>query len=293
MYVVSCNTTRAVMRLGRCVAAVAPRSALLVAVVPRRLSSTTLPAHHSFYIDGKWVPPAQDVVPHHVINPATEQPIATIALGSPADVDAAVSAAQHAFPSWSETSREERLALLERLAAVYEARQGEVALAISSEMGAPIRLATRHQAAAGLGHLRQFVRVLRGFDFEQQLRADRPAEVLAHVPIGVCALIAPWNWPMNQVCLKVAPALAAGCTAVLKPSEVAPLSSLLFAEMAQPTCSKCPPWQCPSLPPVPPQGAPGGSGQLGTPRVRPSHGVPSHRLKGVSELPPKSPISPP
>ena len=215
----------------RAAAVVAPRSALLAAVAPRRLSSAALQAHHSFYIDGKWVPPVQGVVPHQVINPATEQPIATIALGSPADVDAAVGAAQRALPSWSVTSREQRLAMLERLAAIYEARQGELARAISSEMGAPIRLATRAQAAAGLAHLRQFVRVLRGFEFEQPLRVDRPAEVLAHVPIGVCALIAPWNWPMNQVCLKVAPALAAGCTAVLKPSEVAPLSSLLFAEM--------------------------------------------------------------
>jgi aldehyde dehydrogenase (NAD+) len=200
-------------------------------VAPRRLSSAALQAHHSFYIDGKWVPPVQGVVPHEVINPATEQPIATIALGSPADVDAAVGAAQRALPSWSVTSREQRLAMLERLAAIYEARQGELARAISSEMGAPIRLATRAQAAAGLAHLRQFVRVLRGFDFERPLRVDRPAEMLAHCPIGVCALIAPWNWPMNQVCLKVAPALAAGCTAVLKPSELAPLSSLLFTEM--------------------------------------------------------------
>ena len=162
----------------RAAAAVAPRSALLAAVAPRRLSSAALQAHHSFYIDGKWVPPVQGVVPHQVINPATEQPIATIALGSPADVDAAVSAAQRALPAWSGTSKEERLALLERLATIYEARQGEVAQAISSEMGAPIRLATRAQAAAGLGHLRQFVRVLRGFEFEQPLRSDRPAELL-------------------------------------------------------------------------------------------------------------------
>ena len=203
-------------------AAVAPRR------LPRRLCSAALQAHHSFYIDGEWVPPVEGVKPHQVINPATEQPIATIALGSPADVDAAVRAAQRALPSWSATSREERLAMLEKLAAIYAERQGEVAQAISAEMGAPIRLATRAQAAAGLAHLRQFVRVLRGFEFEQPLRAG---ELLTHEPIGVCALIAPWNWPMNQVSLKVAPALAAGCTALLKPSEVAPLSSLLFAEM--------------------------------------------------------------
>ena len=149
------------LRIGRsgarAAAAVSPRTALLAAVAPHRLSSprhlssapsSALPAHHSFYIGGKWVPPVQGVVPHHVINPATEQPIATIALGSPADVDAAVSAAQRALPAWSGTSKEERLALLERLASIYEARQGEVAQAISSEMGAPIRLATRAQAAA-------------------------------------------------------------------------------------------------------------------------------------------------
>ena len=168
------------------------RSRLAAAVVaprrlPRRLCSAALQAHHSFYIDGEWVPPVEGVVPHQVINPATEQPIATIALGSPADVDAAVRAAQRALPSWSATSREERLAMLEQLAAIYAARQGEVAQAISAEMGAPIRLATRAQAAAGLAHLRQFVRVLRGFEFEQPLRAG---ELLTHEPIGVCALIA-------------------------------------------------------------------------------------------------------
>jgi aldehyde dehydrogenase (NAD+) len=165
-------------------AALAPRR------LTRRLCSAALQAHHSFYIDGEWVPPVQGVEPHQVINPATEQPIATIALGSPADVDAAVRAAQRALPSWSATSREERLAMLEQLAAIYAARQGEVAQAISSEMGAPIRLATRAQAAAGLAHQRQFVRVLRGFKFEQPLRAG---ELLAHEPVGVCALIAPWN----------------------------------------------------------------------------------------------------
>ena len=152
-------------RSGALLAALAPRR------LPRRLCSAALQAHHSFYIDGEWAPPVQGVEPHQVINPATEQPIATITLGSPADVDAAVRAAQRALPSWSATSREERLAMLEQLAAIYAARQGEVAQAISSEMGAPIRLATRAQAAAGLAHLRQFVRVLRGFEFEQPLRA--------------------------------------------------------------------------------------------------------------------------
>lgn len=199
-------------------------------------TSALLPAHHSFYIDGAWVAPADRVVKHHVINPATEKPIATIALGSSADVDAAVGAAQRAFPAWSETSKEERLHYLERLAELYSARQAEMGAAISQEMGAPVSLARGAQTAAGLGHLRHFVRVLREFAFEEPLRPDSPADRLAHVPIGVAALIAPWNWPMNQVCLKAAPALAAGCTCVLKPSEVAPLSSLLFAEMVRPPC---------------------------------------------------------
>jgi len=183
-----------------------------------------------FYIDGAWVAPA---VPNQleVINPADETAFATISLGSAADVDRAVAAARAAFPAWAATSREERLAKLEKLAEVYERRSDEMAKAISSEMGAPITLATRAQARAGLGHIKAFIAVLKDFSFEHALRDDARNEHIIYEPIGVCGLITPWNWPMNQVTLKVVPALAAGCTVVLKPSEVAPLSAMLFAEI--------------------------------------------------------------
>lgn len=183
-----------------------------------------------FYIDGAWVAPA---VPNQleVINPADETAFATISLGSAADVDRAVDAARAAFPAWAVTSREERLAKLEKLAEVYERRSDEMAKAISSEMGAPITLATRAQARAGLGHIKAFINVLKDFSFEHPLRDDARNEHIIYEPIGVCGLITPWNWPMNQVTLKVIPALAAGCTVVLKPSEIAPLSAMLFAEI--------------------------------------------------------------
>jgi aldehyde dehydrogenase (NAD+) len=183
-----------------------------------------------FYIDGKRVPPAS---PHdfEVINPADETPFAVISLGSADDVDKAVAAARRAFESWSRTSREERLALLRALRDIYERRSDEMAKTISMEMGAPIRLAKLAQAASGLGHIEAFIRALEEFQFEHPLAPDKPDERILHEPIGVCGLITPWNWPMNQVTLKVVPALAAGCTVVLKPSEIAPLSSMLFAEM--------------------------------------------------------------
>ncbi len=183
-----------------------------------------------FYIDGQWVAP---VTPHDfdVINPADEQAYATISLGSPADVDKAVAAARKAFETYSETSREQRLALLEKLAEIYAARSVEMAETISAEMGAPITLATNAQAAAGLGHLKAFIRSLKQFEFGHALSEHAPTEYISHEPIGVCGLITPWNWPMNQVTLKVIPALAVGCTVVLKPSEIAPMSALLFAEM--------------------------------------------------------------
>ncbi|MEQ8397427.1 aldehyde dehydrogenase family protein [Thalassobaculum sp.] len=183
-----------------------------------------------FYIDGAWVAPvtANDLA---VINPADETAFATISLGSSADVDRAVAAARAAFAGWSQTSRDERLAKLESLATIYERRSDEMAKAISQEMGAPITLATRAQARAGLGHIKAFINVLREFEFEHALRDDARNEHIVYEPIGVCGLITPWNWPMNQVTLKVVPALAAGCTVVLKPSEVAPLSALLFAEI--------------------------------------------------------------
>jgi len=183
-----------------------------------------------FYIDGQWVAPA---TPHDfdVINPADEQAYAVISLGSPTDVDKAVAAARKAFETYSQTSREERMVLLEKLVEIYSARSTEMAETISAEMGAPMTLATNAQAAAGLGHLKAFIRALKEFEFGHALGEHAPTEYISHEPIGVCGLITPWNWPMNQVTLKVIPALAVGCTVVLKPSEIAPMSALLFAEM--------------------------------------------------------------
>jgi len=183
-----------------------------------------------FYINGKWTAPAvaKDL---DVINPADEQPFAVISMGSAADVDAAVAAARKAFATWSLTSREERIAWLERLTAAYETRINDMAQAISSEMGAPIKMALEEQAASGTGHLKAFMRALKSFEFERPLDEHNPNVRIAYEPIGVCGLITPWNWPMNQVVLKVVPAIAAGCTVVLKPSEIAPISSVVFAEI--------------------------------------------------------------
>ncbi|MEO5325997.1 aldehyde dehydrogenase family protein [Mesorhizobium sp. CC13] len=185
-----------------------------------------------FFIDGKWVAPAvaRELA---VINPADEQPFAVISLGSPADVDKAVKAAQRAFPAWSATSRAERIGYLEKLLAAYRRRMRDMAEAISAEMGAPMKLALESQAACGAGHIESFIEVLGEFEFEEPLNEKNPQERIVREPIGVCGLITPWNWPMNQVTLKVVPALAAGCTVVLKPSEIAPMSSIVFAEMME------------------------------------------------------------
>jgi aldehyde dehydrogenase (NAD+) len=179
-----------------------------------------------FYIDGKWVNPAAgtDLT---VTNPANEEPIATIALGSAADVAIAVAAARKAFASYSETSPEQRLALLRRIIEVYRAKSDEMAETISLEMGAPISLSRKAQVPAGLAHLAEAARVLEHFKFEEL----KGSTLMRKEPIGVCGLITPWNWPMNQIACKVAPALAAGCTMVLKPSELAPLSAYLFAQI--------------------------------------------------------------
>ncbi|TXL76705.1 aldehyde dehydrogenase family protein [Vineibacter terrae] len=180
----------------------------------------------NFYIDGAWVAPA---VPKSidVINPATEEPCAQISLGSAKDVDRAVAAAKAAFATYSRTTREERVALLEAILAAYKKRYDDIAKAISMEMGAPVTLATKAQAATGIGHLNQMIKVLKSFEFEEM----RGTTLLAKEPIGVCGFITPWNWPINQITAKVAPALAAGCTMVLKPSEIAPLNAILFAEV--------------------------------------------------------------
>jgi aldehyde dehydrogenase (NAD+) len=177
-----------------------------------------------FYIDGRWVPP---VVPRtlDVIDPATEEPVARISAGSAADVDRAVAAARRAFDTWGRSTRDERVTVIERVIAAYQARLDEIADTITREMGAPASLAKAAQAPAGLAHLKNALRVLKEYPFEEVRGTTR----IWREPVGVCGLITPWNWPMNQILCKVAPALAAGCTMVLKPSEIAPLSGVLTA----------------------------------------------------------------
>jgi len=179
-----------------------------------------------FYIDGQWVDP---VTPKtlDVINPATEEVAGRVSAGSAADVDKAVVAARKAFASFSRTSREDRIDLLERVLAEYQKRLGDVAHAITEEMGAPANLAQRAQAAMGAGHLSAAIEALKTFKFEE----DRGATRIVKEPIGVCGMITPWNWPINQIACKVAPALATGCTMVLKPSEEAPFSAQIWAEV--------------------------------------------------------------
>jgi aldehyde dehydrogenase (NAD+) len=179
-----------------------------------------------FFIDGAWVSPAGRRE-HDVINPATEQPVGKILLGTADDVDAAVKAARAAFESFSQTSREERVALLERIISAYKARLKDVAVAIPDEMGAPMKLALNAQAASGLGHFMTTLNVLKDFEFEEQVGTTQ----VRREPVGVCGLITPWNWPINQIACKVAPALATGCTMVLKPSEVAPFSAWVWTEI--------------------------------------------------------------
>ena len=179
-----------------------------------------------FYINGEWVEPSTSAT-LEVINPATEEPIDSIALGGPADVDKAVAAAKAAFETFSQTSREERVTLLEQIIAAYSARMGDVAQVISQEMGAPLPLANAAQAPAGLGHFMTTLEVLKTFEFEEDIGTSH----VVREPAGVCGFITPWNWPINQIACKVAPALAAGCTMVLKPSEVAPFNAILFAEI--------------------------------------------------------------
>lgn len=183
-----------------------------------------------FYINGAWVDPI-DGTDMPVLNPATEDAYATISLGGAKDAEAAIAAARAAFPSWSLTSPQERGDCLRRLLAAYEARNAEMAEAISTEMGAPIDMATSDQAGAGRGHLKAFIRAMDGFEWQRQMRPGVEGQDVVYEAAGVAALITPWNWPMNQVVLKVGAALAAGCTMVLKPSEIAPMSSILFAEI--------------------------------------------------------------
>jgi aldehyde dehydrogenase (NAD+) len=182
--------------------------------------------HRQFYIDGAWVDPVEPRT-LDVINPATEETVATISLGSAKDVDRAVKAARAAFPAFSHTSKADRLALLQRIIQAYKARYDDIAKAISLEMGAPAWLATKAQAATGIGHLNQIMTVLKDYEFEKL----EGRTMIIREAIGVCGFITPWNWPINQIMCKVAPALAAGCTMVLKPSEIAPLNAIIFAEV--------------------------------------------------------------
>jgi aldehyde dehydrogenase (NAD+) len=179
-----------------------------------------------FYIDGKWVDPVEPRT-LNVVNPATEQVSGKISLGSAADVDRAVKAARKAFATWSQTTRAQRLDLLQQIAAEHQKRMGELGAAISEEMGAPAALANGFQVGLGAGHLNTVIELLKNFRFEEQ----RGATLIVREPIGVCGLITPWNWPMNQIAVKVFPALAAGCTTILKPSELAPYSAQIFAEI--------------------------------------------------------------
>ena len=175
-----------------------------------------------------WVQPATSAT-LDVINPATEQTVATIALGTQADVDRAVAAARAAFDGFAATSREERIALLERILQVYEARSADLARAVSAEMGAPAGLAAAAQVPIGYGHFASALEVLKGYEFEETVGTSS----VVYEPVGVCAFITPWNWPLNQIVAKVGPALAAGCTMVLKPSEIAPLNGIIVAEILE------------------------------------------------------------
>jgi acyl-CoA reductase-like NAD-dependent aldehyde dehydrogenase len=183
--------------------------------------------HTKFYIDGQWVEPAAPRT-LDVINPATEGVAGVISLGSRTDVDRAVAAAQRAFETWSRTTREERMAVLARIIEVYGRRLDDMAQAISEEMGAPLATVARpQQAPSGLGHFKVALGVLKDFEFERMQGTTQ----IVREPVGVCGLITPWNWPANQIACKVAPALACGCTMVLKPSEIAPLSGHVMAEI--------------------------------------------------------------
>jgi aldehyde dehydrogenase (NAD+) len=179
-----------------------------------------------FYIDGKWVDPIE-LRTLNVVNPATEEVSGKIAIGAAGDVDKAVKSARKAFATWSQTTREQRLGVLSQIAGEYQKRTGDLGTAIREEMGAPASLANGFQVGLGAGHLSTVIDLLKSFRFEEQ----RGATLIAREAIGVCGLITPWNWPLNQIAVKVFPALAAGCTVILKPSELAPYSAHIFAEV--------------------------------------------------------------
>lgn len=183
-----------------------------------------------FYIDGRWVA-ARPGSEHTLVDASTEEPFGVVSLGGDADVDAAVAAASKAFPSWSMTPPEERASAVERMRSIHLERIEDMAQAISREMGAPIDLARQAQAGAGPRHMANYLAAMQSFEFVRPLGAHAPNDRIALEPVGVAALITPWNWPISQITLKVAAALLAGCTVVLKPSEMAPLSAAVFAEI--------------------------------------------------------------
>jgi aldehyde dehydrogenase (NAD+) len=182
---------------------------------------------NTFYIDGQWVEPSAGATQMDIVDPATETLTGRLSMGTAHDADRAVAAARAAFPAWSESSRAQRIALLERIIECYRARLDDIAEAVRIEIGAPITLCRQLQAAIGLAQLQAAVETLRHFEFE----THHGTSYVRHEAVGVAALITPWNWPLNQIAAKVAPALAAGCTVVLKPSEIAPLDAVIFAEI--------------------------------------------------------------
>ena len=183
-----------------------------------------------FYINGKWVDPI-DGKDFDVINPSNEEVYATISLGGAADAEAAIAAAKEAFKTWAWSSKQERLDLMNQILEVYMKRSDEMGETISREMGAPIDMSKMAQSGTGSAHIKAFIRTLENFEFERDLRDNTPQDKIIYEPIGVCGLITPWNWPMNQIALKVMPALATGCTMILKPSEQSPMSGVLFSEI--------------------------------------------------------------
>ncbi|MDO5529124.1 MAG: aldehyde dehydrogenase family protein [Paracoccus sp. (in: a-proteobacteria)] len=183
-----------------------------------------------FYINGQWVDPVK-TNDSEVIDPSTEEPVAVISLGDQADTDAAVAAAKAAFEDWSQTKPEERLAYVEKILEIYERRAEDMAEAITHEMGAPADMSLRDQVGAGSSHIKNFIRAAKKFEYVRPLGSHAPTTMIAWEPVGVVGLITPWNWPMNQVTLKAIPAILGGNTSILKPSEIAPLSSILFTEI--------------------------------------------------------------
>ncbi len=183
----------------------------------------------NFYINGKWVKPSKSN-DFEVINPSNEEPFAVISLGSKEDTDSAIKAAKNAFIKWKETSIKERINFLEKLLKIYKKRSNEMSEAISMEMGSPIDYSSSTHTTSGQSHLEDFILRLKEFSFDKNFDS-KSNNYISHEPIGVCGLITPWNWPINQIALKVIPAFAAGCTMILKPSEIAPISGMLFAEM--------------------------------------------------------------